>query len=42
MMKLKLTAAVLLTAITLTAVSCGGDPAVTDTPIPQAHPIPPL
>lgn len=31
MMKLKLTAAALLTAIALTAVSCGGDPAVTDT-----------
>ena len=31
MMKLKLTAAALLTALALTAVSCGGDPAVTDT-----------
>lgn len=30
MMKLKLTAAALLLALTLTAVSCGGDPAVTD------------
>ena len=37
MMKLKMIAAALMTAIAVTAVSCGGDPAVTDTTDEHDH-----